>query len=68
MNLLGYLVGLLGRVISPTQRLYLHTVQHNTENRRHTHPCTYWDSNPRFQCSSSWRQYMPFRPRGHWDR
>jgi hypothetical protein len=30
------LVGLLGRVIGPTQGLYLHTGQHNTEKRRHT--------------------------------
>jgi hypothetical protein len=33
---LRQLVGLLGRVISPTQVLYLHTGQHNTEKRRHT--------------------------------
>jgi hypothetical protein len=32
----GQLVGLLGRVIGPTQGLYLHTEQHNTEKRRHT--------------------------------
>jgi hypothetical protein len=30
------LEGLLGRVIGPTQGLYLHTGQHNTEKRRHT--------------------------------
>jgi len=30
------LVGLLGRGISPTQGLYPHTGQHNTEKRRHT--------------------------------
>jgi hypothetical protein len=30
------LVGLLGGVICPTQGLYLHTGQHNTEKRRHT--------------------------------
>jgi hypothetical protein len=30
------LVGLLGQVISPTQGLYLHTGQHNTEKCRHT--------------------------------
>jgi hypothetical protein len=33
----GYLVGLLGRGISPTQDLYLHTEQHNTEKRTHIH-------------------------------
>jgi len=30
------LVGLLGRGIGPTQDLYLHTGQHNTEKRGHT--------------------------------
>jgi hypothetical protein len=34
---LGQLVGLLGRGIGPTQDLYLHTGQHNTEKCRHTH-------------------------------
>jgi hypothetical protein len=33
---IGQLVGLLGRGIGPTQGLYLHTGQHNTEKRRHT--------------------------------
>jgi hypothetical protein len=33
---IGQLVGLLGRGIRPTQGLYLHTEQHNTEKRRHT--------------------------------
>jgi hypothetical protein len=33
---IGQLVGLLGRGISPTQGLYLHTGQHNTEKRGHT--------------------------------
>jgi hypothetical protein len=36
MNLLGHLVGFLGWGISPTQGLYLHTGQHNTEKRGHT--------------------------------
>jgi len=36
MNLFGHLVGLLGWGISPTQGLYLHTAQHNTEKRGHT--------------------------------
>jgi hypothetical protein len=31
-----HLVGLLGWGISPTQDLYRHTGQHNTETRRHT--------------------------------
>jgi hypothetical protein len=36
MSLFGQLVGLLGRGIGPTQGLYLHTGQHNTEKRRRT--------------------------------
>jgi hypothetical protein len=36
VNLIRKSVGLLGRVIGPTQGLYLHTGQHNTEKRRHT--------------------------------
>jgi hypothetical protein len=40
---LGQSVGLLGRVISSSQGLYLYT---NTEKRTHTntkHPCPEWD-------------------------
>jgi hypothetical protein len=39
-------VGLLGRVISSSQGLYLYT---NTEKHTYTHkhPCCEWDSNPR---------------------
>jgi hypothetical protein len=48
---LGQPVGLLGRVISSSQGLYLYT---NTEKRTHNtntkHQCPEWDSNPR-----SWR-------------
>jgi hypothetical protein len=36
MYLFGQLVGLLGRGIGPTQGVYLHTGQHNTEKRGHT--------------------------------
>jgi hypothetical protein len=36
MNLFKHLVGLLGRGIGPTQGLYIHTGQHNTEKRGHT--------------------------------
>jgi len=36
MNIYGQMVGLLGRGISPTQGLSLHTGQHNTEKRGHT--------------------------------
>jgi hypothetical protein len=42
---------------NPTQDLYLHrkTTQKNTD----IHPCPERDSNPRSQCSSSRRQYVP---------
>jgi hypothetical protein len=36
---IGQLVGLLGQGICPTQGLYLHTGQQNTEKRAHIHPC-----------------------------
>jgi hypothetical protein len=42
-------VGLLGRVISPSQGRYLH---------KHRHQCLEWDSNPRFQHSSEKRQFV----------
>jgi hypothetical protein len=43
-----HMVGLLGRVISPSQGLYLHrTTQHR--KTRDKHPCLKWDSNPRSQ-------------------
>jgi hypothetical protein len=46
-------VGLLGRVISPSQGRCLHTGQHKHNNRRiHRHRCLEWDSNPRSQRSS----------------
>jgi hypothetical protein len=37
------------------------------QNKRDTHPCLEWDSNPRFQCSSDEDISCP-RPRGHCDR
>jgi hypothetical protein len=44
-------VGLLWRVISPTQRLYLLTEHKHTHKKTHTkeHPCLEWDSTPRSQ-------------------
>jgi hypothetical protein len=56
---LGQWVGLLGRVISSSQGLYLYT---NTEKRTHNtntkHPCSEWNSNPRSLCSRERRQFM----------
>jgi hypothetical protein len=51
-------VGLLGRVISSSQGMYLYT---NTEKRTHTHrntkhPCPEWDSNPLSRLPSERRQ------------
>jgi hypothetical protein len=42
-------VGLLGRGISPSQGLYLHTEQQKHRINAHRHPCLEWDSNPRPQ-------------------
>jgi hypothetical protein len=49
-------VGLLGRGISPSQGRYLAQTQN-----KHRHPCLEWDSNPRSQCSSGRRYFMPPR-------
>jgi hypothetical protein len=57
---LGQSVGLLGRVISSSQDLYVYT---NTEKRTHNtntkHPCPEWDSNPRSRRPRERRQFMP---------
>jgi hypothetical protein len=45
-------VGLLARGISPSQGLYIHTVQHK-------HPYLEWDLNPVSQYVSGRRQLMP---------
>jgi hypothetical protein len=37
-------VGLLGRVISPSQGRYLYTGQHKQNKRTHRHPCLEWDN------------------------
>jgi hypothetical protein len=47
----------LGWGICPTQGRYLHRKTQPQNKRRH--PCLGWDSNPRFLCSSEWRQFMP---------
>jgi hypothetical protein len=41
---LRHLVGLLGRVICPSQCRYLTQTQN-----KHRHPCLEWDSNPRLR-------------------
>jgi hypothetical protein len=55
-------VGLLGRVISSSQGLYLNTRQHKHRINIHTHtkhPCLMLDSNPQSRLPSEQRQYMP---------
>jgi hypothetical protein len=54
-------VGLLRRVISSSQGLYLNTIQHK-HRKTHTHikhPCSEWDSNQRSRSPSEQRQCMP---------
>jgi hypothetical protein len=52
-------VRLLRRRISPSQGRYLHTEQHKHRLNEHIHTCLEWDSNPRPQCSSGRRRFMP---------
>jgi hypothetical protein len=52
-------VRLLGREISPLQGRYLYTGQHKHRIDADRHSCLEWDSNPRSQCSSERRQFMP---------
>jgi hypothetical protein len=46
-------VGLVGRVMSPSQGRYLHTGQHKHRINAHTHPRLEWGSNPRSQRSKT---------------
>jgi hypothetical protein len=55
-------VGLLGRVISPSQGHYLHAGQH----KQNKHPCLKWGSNLRSQRPSEWRQFIPQTGRLQW--
>jgi hypothetical protein len=54
-------VGLLGRVISSSQDLYLNIGQHkHRKTRTHiTHPCTRRDSNPHSRPTRDRRLFMP---------
>jgi hypothetical protein len=67
MNVFGQSVGLLGRGIGPTQGFYLHKTTKHTQKNADIRPCLEWVSNPRSQCLSGQRQYVP-QPLGHWDR
>jgi hypothetical protein len=64
LELFRHMVGLLGRVISPSQGLYLHkTTQHR--KTRDKHPRLERDSNPRSQQQTG--QDPRLRPHGHCD-
>jgi hypothetical protein len=67
LDLFTQSVGLLRRGISPSQGRYLHTGQHKHRINAYTHPCLNWDSNPRSQCFSGRRQFMP-QTASHCDR
>ena len=57
LNNFSQTVGLLRRVISLSQVLYLNTGQHKHRINAYTHqnPCLEWDSNPQSHCSSDRR-------------
>jgi hypothetical protein len=59
-------VGHLGVGISPSQGRYLHTEQYKHRINAYRHPCLEWDSNPRSQCLSRWRRFMPETTRPLW--
>jgi hypothetical protein len=52
-------VGLLGRRISPSQGRCLHKEQHKQKINADRHRCLDWDWNPRPQCTSGRRRFMP---------
>jgi hypothetical protein len=60
-------VGLLGRVISPSQGRYLHTGQHKHRIHAYRHLCLQWESYPRSSLRAS-EDTSCFRPRGHCGR
>jgi hypothetical protein len=65
LNYIRHMAGLLGRVISPSQGLYLHrTTQHR--KTRDKHLCLERDSNPLSQQPTG--QGPRLRPHGHCDR
>jgi hypothetical protein len=60
-------VGLLGRVISSSQGLYLNTGQHKHNKHTHTYQtCLAWDSNPRSRIPRERWPYMPSTARLPW--
>jgi hypothetical protein len=62
------LIGLLGRVVSPSPGRYLHNRTTQTQNKRtQTHPCLEWDSKPRSSVRAS-EDSSCLRPCAHCDR
>jgi hypothetical protein len=59
-------VGLLGRGMSPSQSRYLHIGYHKHKVNAQRHSLLEWDSNPRSQCLSGRRQFMPQTARPLW--
>jgi hypothetical protein len=59
-------VGLPGWGISLTQGLYLHTGQHKHRLNACKHPCLKWVPDPRCQCSSRQRQFLPSTAQPLW--
>jgi hypothetical protein len=49
--------------ISPSEGRCLHTEQHKHRINALSHPCLEWDWNPRSQCSSGRRQFIPYAAR-----
>jgi hypothetical protein len=66
LELFRHMVGLLGRVISPSQGLYLPTQDNTTQKDADKHPCLERDSNPRSQQPTD--QDPRLRQHGHCDR
>jgi hypothetical protein len=64
---LGQSVGLLGRVISSSQGLYLYTItKKRTHNTNTKHPCPERDSKPRSRRPRERRQFIPETARLPW--
>jgi hypothetical protein len=60
------LVGLLGRVIGPTQGLYLHRTTQHRETQTHIHaPSRIWTCDPNIRATEG---STCLRPLGYWDR
>jgi hypothetical protein len=59
-------VVLLGQGISPSKGRYLHTGHLKRRINANRHPFPEWDSNPRHQCSSGRRHFMPYITRPLW--